>query len=94
VPAGVVVACARGDARTITLITDTARFRADDPDELVLASLACPVCLHGDDVEWDASLEGYDPSVECECPHCEAQWRVYITQEQSLRLGLMVARAA
>ncbi len=30
--------------------TDTARFRPDDPDALVAASLACPICLRSDDV--------------------------------------------
>jgi hypothetical protein len=73
-------------------LADTARFRTDDPDELVMASLACPICLRGDEVEWRAALDGYDPSVECLCPRCEEGWRVYLTPEQALRLGLMVAR--
>jgi hypothetical protein len=60
---------------------------------LVLASLACPVCLHGDEVVWEATLEGYDPSVSCECPSCDARWRVYLTPEQALRLGLMLMHA-
>jgi hypothetical protein len=72
---------------------DTARFRADDPDALVIASLACPICLHGESVDWDAALDGYDPSVECSCPHCEESWRVYLTPQQALRLGLMLSRA-
>ena len=75
------------------MIADTARFRHDDPDVLVLASLACPICLSSDDVEWDAWLEGYDPSVECHCPACEHSWRVYLAPDQSLRLGLMLAYA-
>lgn len=76
------------------LLTDTARFRAEDPDALVLASLACPVCLHAESVDWDANLEGYDPSAECTCSRCEEEWRVYLTPEQALRLGLMHARAS
>ncbi len=56
---------------------------------LVAASLACPVCLHGEDVRWDAALQGYDPSVQCRCPTCDQQWRVYLTPDQALRLGLM-----
>lgn len=74
-------------------LTDTARFRADDPDELVTASLACPICLCSDEVLWEASFDGgYDPSVECSCPHCEERWRVYLMPQQELRLGLMSAR--
>jgi hypothetical protein len=72
---------------------DTARFRHDDPDPLVAASFACPICLRGESVEWDASLEGYDPSVECSCGRCHEGWRVYLTPQQALRLGLMRARA-
>jgi len=60
---------------------------------LVAASLACPLCLHADAVRWEAALEGYDPSVSCECPSCDARWRVYLTPEQALRLGLMHAAA-
>ena len=70
-------------------MTDTARFRADDPDQLVTASLACPVCLHTEEVEWDAALEGYDPSVQCWCPRCALHWRVFLEPHQALRLGLM-----
>jgi hypothetical protein len=68
---------------------DVARFRQDDPDALVTASLACPVCLCSDDVDWSAALQGYDPSVQCRCPTCEERWLVYLTPEQALRLGLM-----
>jgi hypothetical protein len=78
----------------IKLADDTARFRADDPDELVRASFACPICLHGDEVEWNLEGDGYDPSVECVCHHCEEPWRVYVTPYQALRLGLMAVRAA
>lgn len=74
-------------------LADTARFRPNDPDELVTASLACPVCLRSDEVCWDAALEGYDPSVECWCPVCEQRWRVYLAPEQALRFGLMDAAA-
>jgi hypothetical protein len=78
----------------IALFADIARFRPDDPDALVHASLACPVCLRSDDVEWEGSLQGYDPSVQCRCPSCSQQWRVYLAPEQALRLGLMPAHAA
>jgi hypothetical protein len=72
-------------------LADTARFRSDDPDELVTASLACPICLRSEEVEWDAALQGYDPSVECRCPRCEESWRVYLEPQQALRLALMGA---
>jgi hypothetical protein len=78
-------------ARVVATLTDTARFRADDPDTLVLASLACPMCLRGDGVEWSAAVHGYDPSVQCRCPRCDARWRVYLAPEQALRVGLMRA---
>ena len=61
----------REHARSVALLADTARFRTDDPDALVRASLACPICLCSDELEWHAALDGYDPSVECRCPRCE-----------------------
>jgi hypothetical protein len=75
------------------MLADTARFRSDDPDELVAASLACPICLRSEPVEWEAALDGYDPSVECHCPSCEQRWRVYLGPQQELRFGLMSAHA-
>jgi hypothetical protein len=74
---------------TTTLHDDTARFRPDDPDELVTASLACPICLRSDDVSWEAALQGYDPSVECRCQRCQERWRVYLVPDQALRFGFM-----
>ena len=75
-------------------LADTARFRPDDPDQLVLASLACPICLRSDDVDWELEAEGYDPSVRCLCRGCEQPWRVYMTPYQALRLGLMAVRSS
>jgi hypothetical protein len=71
------------------MLTDTARFRTDDPDPLVIASLACPICLGSDEVEWHDALDGYDPSVECRCPRCEERWRVYLEPQQALRFSLL-----
>ena len=76
----------------IVVLVDTARFLPDDPDVLVNASLACPTCLCSEEVEWEAALEGYDPSVECRCLSCEHTWRVYLAPFQALRLGLMYER--
>ena len=72
---------------------DTARFRADDPDVLVAASLACPLCLRSDDVDWHLDADGYDPSVQCLCRPCNERWRVYLAPQQELRIALMAARA-
>jgi hypothetical protein len=71
------------------MLADTARFRSNDPDLLVAASLACPICLRSEEVEWEAALEGYDPSVECSCPSCHERWRVYLAPLQALRFSLM-----
>jgi hypothetical protein len=73
-------------------LTDTARFRPTDPDMVVSASLACPVCLHGDSVQYSAALAGHDPSVECRCSDCQLDWCVYLAPDQALRLGLMRTR--
>ena len=80
-----------GHAHNVGLPADTARFRADDPDVLVSASLACPLCLQSDHIEWRAALDAYDPSVECCCPRCDVRWRVYLQPLQALRVSLMDA---
>jgi hypothetical protein len=77
----------------MTALADIARFRNDDPEELVMASLACPVCLSSAGVVWRLEDEGYDPSVECICERCKQAWRVYMTPHQSLRVGLINRRA-
>jgi hypothetical protein len=78
----------------VAALADVARFRPEDPDVLVRAALACPFCLDVEDVEFEDSLEGYDPSVQCRCPSCQTQWRVYLAPDQALRLALMHAHAA
>jgi hypothetical protein len=80
-----------GDPHDVAMLADTARFRTDDPDLLVDASFACPICLHTKQVERDLALDGYDPFVECCCPRCKERWRVYLAHQQALRLGLMSA---
>jgi hypothetical protein len=77
----------------MSLLADTARFRMDDPDELVIASLACPICVHSDEVDWELeTADGYDPSAQCACRRCEEEWSVYLTPDQALRLALMTVR--
>lgn len=73
----------------MAVLADTARFRPDDPDALVCASLACPLCLGSEQVRWEAALDGYDPSVECHCLDCGCSWRVYLAPLQTLRVGLL-----
>ena len=75
------------------LHSDTARFRMDDPEALVTASFACPLCLHDEQVSWHLHPDGYDPSVECRCPRCNEGWSVYVTPQQELRLELMATAA-
>jgi len=74
-------------------LTDVARFTAQDADVVVAAAFACPICLREEPVAREVTLEGYDPFVSCECPTCVESWRVYLTPEQALRLGLMLAHA-
>lgn len=76
------------------MLASVAQFRDDDPNELVLASLACPFCLRSDDVYWRFKSGGYDPSVECVCPYCEERWRVFMMPHQALRLLLLESSLA
>jgi hypothetical protein len=71
------------------MLADVARFLPDDPDELVEAAFACPFCLSGGGIEWQATLVGYDPSVQCACESCHERWLVYLTPEQALRLSVL-----
>jgi hypothetical protein len=70
-------------------LSDTARFRPDDPDELVEASLACPLCLQSERVQWRAAFDEYDPSCACHCLACDERWRVYLAPHQALRLSVL-----
>jgi hypothetical protein len=77
----------------VATFADFIRFEQDDPDEVVRASLACPFCLVGNEVESEFRSGGYDPCIECVCPSCPQNWRVFMTPHQALRLGLMDMRA-
>ena len=68
---------------------DRARFGPDDPDEIVLAALACPYCLSTTALEWGFVRSGDRPVVGCFCADCQTDWYVFLTSEQALRLGLM-----
>jgi hypothetical protein len=73
--------------------SDVARFQADDCDELVIASLACDLCLRSASVDWSLDGDSYEATVCCHCGHCEHDWSVYLTELQALRLSLLGARA-
>ncbi len=69
-----------------------ATYRADDPAELVAASLACPWCLAAA-VEYDLEAdEEWDASARCQCRDCGHGWRLFLAPEQALRLALAPAR--
>jgi hypothetical protein len=72
---------------------DVARFHGDDCDELVIASLACDLCLRSASVQWTLVGDSYESTARCHCRHCEHDWSVYLTALQSLRLSLLGARA-
>ena len=72
--------------------TETAAFRATDPDCLVAASLACPVCLSGE-VDWRLSLtDDYESHADCLCTTCGHRRTVFLGQMQALRLAMHVHR--
>lgn len=76
-----------GDGRVerIALLDDTARFRVDDPDDLVAASFACPGCL-GSQVEVVVTGEDDEHTAGCSCRMCGAAWNVGLTTWQVVRL--------
>jgi hypothetical protein len=80
-------------------VNDVARFRPDDPDALVVASFACPVCLHRP--SFVRLAEFFDePSATVACLPCGSGWEIALTDLQMLRLtlgpprGLALERAA
>ena len=68
-------------------IAETACFRADDPDCLVVASLACSSCLSSD-VQWELRTTAYDGAADCRCRCCARRFRVHLTLDQALRLSM------
>jgi hypothetical protein len=73
----------------MSIVADVAHFRADDCEALVLASLACPLCLHSTTVDWELTGDGYDGYADCACRDCDEHWRVYLDPWQALRLALL-----
>ena len=73
-------------------VSRVATYRADDPAELVAASLACPWCLAA---AVDYVLEAddvLDASAGCRCRACGHAWPLFLAPEQALRLALAPAR--
>lgn len=70
-------------------LQDVARFRADDADELVAASFACPLCLHVDVALDIASQTSLGPLADCRCRRCASDWFVLVEEDQLVRLTRM-----
>jgi hypothetical protein len=67
------------------LLHDYARFHCEDPDDLVLASLACGLCLRS-----PTTVLVIGPPAEaaalCHCATCGAATEVALQPDQELRL--------
>jgi hypothetical protein len=68
-------------------VDDVARFRSDEPDEVVGAAFACPVCLRGPAAVGVRGAE-HDRHLACACDGCALTWRVALDESQVLRLAL------
>jgi hypothetical protein len=75
------------ELRLTRVVNDTARFLPDDADDLVVASFACPVCLHRPSyVRLSAFFE--EAEATCACLPCRMGWEVALDGLQMLRLTL------
>lgn len=68
---------------------DDARFTREDPGELVLAALCCPVCLAAEWVSWMYGQSGPEPYLDCGCLDCDVRWYVRVTPEQMQRIAAL-----
>jgi hypothetical protein len=66
---------------------ETAIFRPDEPDCLVVAGLACRVCLSAE-VDWQLRGRMWDHEASCRCRACGHERTVALTPDQALRLAL------
>jgi hypothetical protein len=73
------------------VLCDSARFLAADPDEIVAAAFACPVCLHRPD-HVSVSDDGGDALAQCTCDGCAHAWDVALDPWQALRMSLAPPR--
>ena len=66
---------------------DVARFAVDDPEVLVAATFACPVCLRA--ACRVLLADGAElPVARCTCEHCACVWTLAVDAPQLLRLSL------
>jgi hypothetical protein len=70
------------------ILTDSARFHVDDADPLVVASFACPYCLHVPDDSLFNLEEPNGSAVLCHCEACSARWVVAVNTGQAMRLAI------
>ena len=73
------------------MLCDCARFRPDDPPELVAASFACMGCLRGN-VDVTVHTGGGDADAACACRICGTRWAVALDPMQVVRLSLSPPR--
>lgn len=74
-----------GHPRSVSPLADVARFAPGDPEVVVAASFACPLCLGADcDVLVHASPRR--SVAACSCRSCPADWTVALDPAQLLRL--------
>jgi hypothetical protein len=60
-----------------------ASFDPSDPQPLVEAALACPMCLHAS--HWTAVA---GPALECTCTSCDHRFVLSVTGSQLIRLTI------
>ena len=70
------------------ILTDSARFRVDDPDPIVTASFACPYCLDAPSSALFNLDEPNGSAVLCRCEECHRSWVVAIDVAQAMRLAI------
>jgi hypothetical protein len=70
------------------LVTDLARFAADDPDPIIGASFACPFCLRAPAAVVLNVEEAFGSAALCRCDECSRGWAVTLNFGQALRMAL------
>lgn len=68
---------------------DAARFTWEDPGELVLAAVSCPVCLTARPVNWMYERRGRELYLDCACVDCHVRWYLRVTPDQLLRISAL-----
>jgi hypothetical protein len=76
----------------MTELDDVARFRPLEDGAVVLASLACPYCLH-DPAHVLVNNRSDSADAICACGHCDLQWSVALDRDQAMRLLMAPPRS-